>query len=1160
MIEHVIRQTGWFRRMLSGMNAGRGPVSVTGLSNPHKAIALSAAAPEGPLLVMVPDEAAGTRMAEDLCALLGEDAALLYPSREFTFREVEGVSREYEQARLGVLGRVAEGRCRAVVASAEAVLQYTIPPHILRENTLTLHAGREYLLPELEARLIKSGYERRDQVDGKCQFSVRGGILDLFPPQSGAPFRVEFWGDEIDTISAFDLETQRRTDTVKSVDITPAREVLFPSVPWLLKRLGKAHDSLRGKQGLLAKGQLSSDMEKLENGLSLQSADKYLPLIYSAPATLFDYFPGAVTVLCEPVTAKENAKNAMLRFYEDVTLLMEEGVLFKGCDTFTIDFSRLLSLASQGRCLLLDSFARSLPELPLADLIGVNAVGLSSWSGDLKLLKEDLEGYFHSGYCCAVLAGTEKAADTLADDLNDAGLRAVRTGDIKTAVPKTVYVLAGSLSGGLELPEEKFALVTCQKASGRKTVRRKRKKAGEEIRSLSDLTPGDLVVHAAHGIGVFQGIIKREIHGVTKDYIQIRYAGTDALFVPVTQLDLVSKYIGARDDSSVKLSRLNSVEWQKTRQRVKKAVAEMAEDLIRLYAERMKVRGYAFSPDTEWQREFEERFPYQETDDQLRCIAEMKADMESERPMDRLLCGDVGFGKTEVALRGAFKCVMDGKQCAVLVPTTILAWQHYQTFLNRLQGFPVTVELLSRFRTPKQQEAILRRLRRGEVDIVIGTHRLLQKDVQFKDLGLCIIDEEQRFGVAHKEKFKEFRNSVDVMTLSATPIPRTLNMAMSGIRDMSTIEEAPGDRHPVQTYVIEHDDGVIAEAIRRELRRGGQVFYLHNRVDSIDSCAYRLQNVLPDARIVTAHGKMGEEQLSEIWRQLIDHEVDVLVCTTIIETGVDVPNCNTLIIEDADRLGLSQLYQIRGRVGRSSRRAFAYFTFRPGKALTDVAAKRLSAIREFTNFGSGFRIAMRDLEIRGAGNILGTSQHGHMEAVGYEMYLKLLSEAVAEQRGESTVSSAECQVDIRIGAHIPEDYIENLSQRIEVYKKIATIQNEEDAWDVTDELIDRFGEPPEAVKGLIDVALLRGIAASLGIYEISQKNDVIVFYPNTLDLDRVGRLSAGLGNRVSINASAKPYLSVRCLAGEDPVHTMRAALYLMSRDGQKGGGKDISQS
>ncbi|MDY4192148.1 MAG: transcription-repair coupling factor [Oscillospiraceae bacterium] len=1152
MIERIIRQAGWYRRMLSGLSAGRGAVSVTGLSNPHKAIVLAAAAEAGPLLVIVPDEAAGTRMAEDLCALLGEDAALLYPSREFTFRDVEGVSREYEQTRLGVLGQVAEGRCRIVVAGVEAALQYTIPPDVLRENTLTLRAGEEYDLAQLEERFVKSGYERRDQVDGRCQFSVRGGILDFFSPQSASPFRVEFWGNEIDTISAFDPDTQRRTDTVKSADITPAREVLFPSAPWLLKRMGKAHDALRGKQGVLAKEHLLSDMEKLENGLALPNIDKYLPLIFDTPATLFDYFPGGVTVLCEAVTAKETAKNAMVQFYEDVTLMMEEGILFKGCSTYTMDFPVLLARAAAGKCLLLDSFARSLPELPLSDLIPVSAVGLSSWSGDLKLLKEDLDGYLRGGYCCAVLAGTDKAADTLADDLTDAGLRAIRTGDVKTAVPGVVYVLEGSLSGGLELPEEKFVLITYLKTAQRKTVRRKKKKAGEEIRSLTDLTPGDLVVHAAHGIGVFQGIIKREIHGVTKDYIQIRYAGTDALFVPVTQLDLVSKYIGARDDSSVKLSRLNSVEWQKTRQRVKKAVAEMAEDLIRLYAERMKVKGHAFAPDTEWQKEFEERFPYQETDDQLRCIAEMKADMESERPMDRLLCGDVGFGKTEVALRGAFKCVMDGRQCAVLVPTTILAWQHYQTFLNRLQGFPVTVELLSRFRTPKQQEAILRRLRRGEVDIVVGTHRLLQKDVQFKDLGLCIIDEEQRFGVAHKEKFKEFRNSVDVLTLSATPIPRTLNMAMSGIRDMSTIEEAPGDRHPVQTYVIEHDDGVVLEAIRRELRRGGQVFYLHNRVESIDSCAYHLQKALPDARIVTAHGKMGEEQLSEIWQQLIDHEIDVLVCTTIIETGVDVSNCNTLIIEDADRLGLSQLYQIRGRVGRSNRRAFAYFTFRPGKALTEVAAKRLAAIREFTNFGSGFRIAMRDLEIRGAGNILGTSQHGHMEAVGYEMYLKLLSEAVAEQRGESTVSSAECQVDIRIGAHIPEDYIENLSQRIEIYKKIATIQNEEDAWDVTDELIDRFGEPPESVKGLIDVALLRNIAASLGIYEISQKNDVIVFYLTTLDLEKVGRLSAGLKNRVSINASAKPYVSVRGMAGEDPVHTMRTALYLMSRESPKG--------
>ena len=659
------------------------------------------------------------------------------------------------------------------------------------------------------------------------------------------------------------------------------------------------------------------------------------------------------------------------------------------------------------------------------------------------------------------------------------------------------------------------------------------------------MTRGDYVVHAAHGIGVFEGIVKREVLGVPKDYIKIRYQGTDTLFVPVTQLDLVSKYIGKSEDGVVRLSKLGSAEWQKTRSRVRAAVADMAEELTALYKKRLSAVGFSFSPDTDWQRDFELRFPYEETDDQLRCIAEIKSDMESSRPMDRLLCGDVGFGKTEVALRAAFKCVNDSKQCAVLVPTTILAWQHYQTFTHRLEGFPVKVELLSRFRTPKQQAEIIKDLRRGQIDIIIGTHRLLQKDVEYHDLGLCIIDEEQRFGVAHKERFKELRESVDVLTLSATPIPRTLSMAMSGIRDMSIIEEAPQDRHPVQTYVIEQDWGILTEALRRELRRGGQAFYLHNRVESIDGCAAKLREFLPDARIAVAHGKMTEEQLSRIWQGLVDREIDILVCTTIIETGVDVPNCNTLIIEDADRMGLSQLYQLRGRVGRSGRRAYAYFTFRRGKALSEISEKRLEAIREFTSFGSGFRIAMRDLEIRGAGNILGSAQHGQMEAVGYDLYLRLLGDAIREQKGEKPVENLECLVDIQIEAHIPEKYIPSLAQRIDIYKKIAAIRSEEDWSDTMDELCDRFGEPPRSVEGLLDVALIRSRAAALGVREIDQRVGSLLFYSDRIDRGDLLALTKALPGRVLMNAGAKPYLTVKLQKGQEPMAGIREVLTVL---------------
>ena len=750
----------------------------------------------------------------------------------------------------------------------------------------------------------------------------------------------------------------------------------------------------------------------------------------------------------------------------------------------------------------------------------------------------------HNKWACVVLAGNEKSGRTVADDLRAKGLPAAYLENPETIQRGTVVVTSGALSAGLEYPGAFFGLITHGRMTQGTVKKKKRPKNSQEIYSLSDLVPGDYIVHVTYGIGVFEGIHKIDMHGIVKDYIKVRYAKGDTLYVPVTQLDLVSKYIGPREDSSVKLNKLGGTEWQKAKTRVRRAVRDMAKELIELYAKRMQVKGHAFPEDTEWQHDFEAHFEFEETEDQLRCIDEIKSDMEREAPMDRLLCGDVGFGKTEVALRAAFKCISDSKQCAILVPTTILAWQHFQTILRRMEGFPVKVEILSRFRTPKQQEEILRRLRRGEIDIVVGTHRLVSKDVEFHDLGLVIIDEEQRFGVAQKERLKTVCASVDQLTLSATPIPRTLNMALSGIRDMSVIEEAPHDRHPVQTYVLEHDDGVIHEAIRREIRRGGQVYYLHNDVATIERLAAKIQAAVPEARVGFGHGKMNEQELSEIWRKMIDHEIDVLVCTTIIETGVDVPNANTLIIDNADRLGLSQLHQIRGRVGRSSRRAYAYLTFTRNKVLTEIAQKRLSAIREFTEFGSGFKIAMRDLEIRGAGNILGGEQHGHMEAVGYDLYLKLLGEAIKREKGEEVSDLDDtCLVDMQIQAHIPESYIGDLNQRLEIYRHIAGIRSKEDALDVTDELIDRFGEPPESVNGLIQIALLRSQASALGVTEVKQQGEALLFYQNKIDMKRVSVLVSAMKKRVMVNAGARPYISVR-IEGT-PLETLSETLNLM---------------
>ena len=769
------------------------------------------------------------------------------------------------------------------------------------------------------------------------------------------------------------------------------------------------------------------------------------------------------------------------------------------------------------------------------------------WGGELKQLIEDVSDYISRKYRIILCAGSEKTLPIIQQDLADNGIPCDLASDETDAGYGRVYLMSGSLSGGFEYPENKTVLITQGRSmdSVRKKKRKKKNKA-EEIRSLADITEGDLVVHSSHGIGRFIGIRKLEFDGVTKDYITIQYAGTDKLYIPVTQLDMVSKYIGPRDDSGVKLNKLSSGEWQRTRSNVKRAVKDMAHELIALYAKREKSVGFAFYPDDEIQRDFEDRFPYVETDDQLNAIAEIKSDMERGRPMERLLCGDVGFGKTEVALRAAMKCILAGKQCALLAPTTVLAYQHYQTALRRFEHFPVNVELLSRYRTPRQQTEIIKKLKQGKIDLLIGTHKIIQKSVVFRDLGLAIIDEEQRFGVAHKEKFKESFTGVDVLMLSATPIPRTLNMAMSGIRDMSVLEEPPQDRYPVQTYVIEYNAGTIVQAIVRELRRGGQVYYIHNRVETIQACAARLQEFLPEARIAYAHGQMSEDEMSDIWEQLVEHEIDILVCTTIIETGVDVPNVNTLIIEDSDRFGLSQLYQLRGRVGRSNRRGYAYFTYKRDKVLTEIATKRLDAMREFTQFGSGFRIALRDLEIRGAGSILGGSQHGHMEAVGYDMYLQLLSEAIAEEKGEKPEKIPECLVDIQTDAHIPEKYISSLNQRIDLYRKIMNVTRDEDKFDLVDELIDRYGEPPKSVLGLIEVSLLRNKAAHLGITEISQKNAQMYFYTEYLTIDQIQALSAAYKGRITFNGSGKSYVSVKIDPKKLPFDMMKEVVGIIN--------------
>ena len=756
-----------------------------------------------------------------------------------------------------------------------------------------------------------------------------------------------------------------------------------------------------------------------------------------------------------------------------------------------------------------------------------------------------MEHYLTAGYRVIVLCGGEVRARNMQRLLQERHITAALSLTGETLPEKgQAAIMLGALSTGSEWPALKLAVLTegqlTESVSGRnRKPRRVKDSSRQKLQSYTDLTPGDLVVHAHHGIGRFVEMLRLPVDGVEKDYIKIAYAGSDCLYVPATSLDLVSKYIGAGDEGEkpAKLNKLGGTEWAKTTYRAKAAAKELAAGLIRLYAQRQRQPGFAFSPDSPWQREFEDAFDYEETADQLRAIEEIKGDMEKPVPMDRLLCGDVGYGKTEVALRAVMKCILDGKQAAILVPTTVLAQQHYITAQNRFRSFPVTVEVLSRFRTPKQIKDVLERVKAGRVDLLIGTHKLLGKDVAFKDLGLLVIDEEQRFGVTHKEKLRERAKQVDTLTLSATPIPRTLNMALSGIRDMSTIEEPPQDRQPVQTYVLEHDWGVVAEAIRRELDRGGQVYYLHNRVENIENTAGRLRQLLgEDTAIAIAHGKMGERELSHVMQQMADGEIQVLVCTTIIETGIDIPNVNTLIIEDADRLGLSQLHQIRGRIGRSSRRAYAYLTYRTGKVLSEVASKRLSAIREYVEFGSGFRIAMRDLEIRGAGNLLGPEQSGYMMSVGYDMYLKLLNDAVLEQQGKRAEIPPDCAADLTVSAYIPERYVPAAEQRMDLYRRIAAIRTDEDAGELLDELLDRYGDVPQPVRALLDVALLRAAAAGSGISDITQRGTQLVFsFGPQPDIAAVAAVCgmASYRQRLQLSAAAQPKLILYLKPGED---------------------------
>ncbi len=1138
----AIKHSAEYEGVENSIKKGFLPQGVLGLIPVQKSHLVSAISEslEKKALVVVPDDATAVKTCEDLVAL-GIDA-IRYPARSFYFYSNDGQSYEYEQKRIKVLRRMLDGKCDIVVASAEAVVSYTIPPETLKQKSVLLKKGEETSLENIIISLNCAGYTRVDAVEGVGQYSVRGGIIDFFSPDDDEPVRIELWGDTVDTMCRFDIVSQRRTVNIDEILIAPSKEIIIDEPQVLIEKIEKLATSIRGKKTDIIREKLYADIDRLKSGLKVGSADKYLPLIYS-PATIFDYANDYLLFVFETGGIKEKINSSQKLLLEDIKACVDDGILCKGLDKFTLTFGELVEKYTEFKTTYVDNFARGSFDTPVKSLTTFNGGTLPIWNGKLDVLIEDIKPILTKDTTIVVFAGTDKSAKNLAETLNDEDITAVSFPVIPAEFPKgAVSVLPGSLTSGFSYPREKFYVFTYSKVYQSKTRRRNTGfKAKDTIHSLDELRKGDYIVHSVHGIGIFDGVTQLEANKIIKDYIKIKYAKSDVLYVPVTQLDLVSKYIGPHEDDgkSLKLNRLGGAEWEKSKSKVRSAVRDMADQLIKLYSERMHTEGFAFSPDIDMQGDFERRFEFEETGDQLRSIDEIKNDMEKPHPMDRLLCGDVGFGKTEVALRAVFKCIADGKQCAILVPTTILALQHYNTLMKRFAGFPVEIEMLSRFRTQTQRTKIIKSVNSGFIDIIVGTHSLIAKNVKFKDLGLLIVDEEQRFGVAQKEKIKEKFPGVDVLTLSATPIPRTLNMAMSGIRDMSVIEEAPGDRFPVQTYVVEHNMALLCEAMEKELRRGGQVYFLHNRVDTIDGVALQIKEFLPDARIATAHGKMNEEQLSDIWRDLMNGEIDILVCTTIIETGVDVPNANTLIIEDADKLGLAQLHQLRGRVGRSSRRASAYLTYKRDKNLSEIAYKRLQAIREYTEFGSGFKIAMRDLEIRGAGNLLGAQQHGHLASVGYDMYMKLLGEAIAGEKGEKPKNIRECLIDLQINAHIPEKYISALSQRLMIYRRIADVRTFEDAEDVRDELRDRFGCIPPSVEGLIEVSLCRNKASSLGIYEIGQRGDVLALYCDDVDASLVLDISSVLRKRVTVTSTGKRSINVKKLPNQNSLETLK---------------------
>ena len=1075
------------------------PINIYGISESGKSYIINGIFEENDnsMVVVTHSDVDAKNLYEDLSFYTTD--VFYFPVREVVFYNVDAISGDLRWARLKVIKEILQNeRKKIIVTSIDALTSLYTPKEYYLRYSMIIKTGDDIDLKEISKSLLQCGYERVEVVEGKGEFSFRGGILDVFPPTSAYPYRVELFGDEVDSIRTFNTESQRSIEKVEEFSIFPSKEVIVDdecrsrAVQNINEELKKviANVSKENKESVeKIKGIVGKNIELLNNTYYFETIDSYLPFFYEKLDSFFDYLQGYTFVVDDFKRSSGKMESIYYEFNENYMSFLQRGDILPSQNSLLLNKGELESKLENSSLITLSSFLNKSDGLFNTVDIGFEEVTLNKYNGQLNMLIEDIQERKEKKYKTVILAGTRPRGERLVKTLMEKGIFSTYKDSIDKIEAGEVVITFGNLLRGFDYPELELSIISDKDIFGETRRKRSgkavRKKGVAKITSFAELKPGDYVVHANHGIGVYKGIKQMAAGGTTRDYLDIVYDKGDKLYVPVDQLDLVQKYIGS-EGNSPKINKLGGAEWQKAKAKARKSINEIAQDLVKLYAARATLKGHSFGKDTEWQRQFEDEFPYEEPPEQLASLEEIKRDMESDKPMDRLLCGDVGYGKTEVAIRAAFKAVMDGKQVAFLVPTTILADQHYNNFIKRFSDFPIKIDMISRFRTPKQQKATLQALKEGNVDILIGTHRLVSKDIVFKDLGLLIVDEEQRFGVAQKEKIKGMKKNVDVLTLSATPIPRTLHMSLTGVRDISVIETPPEDRYPIQTYVVEQNDQLIRDAILREIGRGGQVYFVYNRVESIDSMANYIRDLVPECKVGIMHGQMTEKELETEMIAFMNKEYDVLVCTTIIETGIDISNVNTMIVHNADKMGLSQLYQLRGRVGRANRIAYAYFIYTKDKILTEVAEKRLKALKDFTELGSGFKIAMRDLEIRGAGNMMGSSQHGHMASIGYDLYCRMLEDTIKLIKGEIENEPIETSVDIKVDAFIPSSYITDEIQKIEVYKKIAAIENINDFMEIKSELEDRYSSIPDSVYNLMDIAYIKSICKGLYIEDIKE--------------------------------------------------------------------------